>query len=71
MPGSPPSGGSKKRGAVDTAKLQRDARELAELSASISVDVNRANHGLLAKDVIDKLKRAEKLSKQLREELTR
>lgn len=71
MPGKFPSGEAEKRRAVDTAKLQRDARELAELSASISADVNRANRGLLAKDVIDKLKRAEKLSKQLREELTR
>jgi hypothetical protein len=53
------------------ARLQRDAQELADLSASIPADVNRANRGLLSKDVIDKLKRVEKLSKQLRGELTR
>jgi hypothetical protein len=52
-------------------KLQRAAQELAELSSSIPADVNRANHGLLSKDVIEKLKRVEKLSKQLRNELTR
>jgi hypothetical protein len=52
-------------------KLQRDAHELAELSATIPADINRANRGLLSKDVIDKLKRVEKLSKQLRGELTR
>jgi hypothetical protein len=56
---------------LDMAKLQRDAQELAELSASIPVDVNRANQGLLSKDLPDKLKRVEKLSKQLRGELTR
>ena len=64
---SPPQ----KRPAVDMARLQRDAQELADLSASIPADVNRANRGLLSKDVIDKLKRVEKLSKQLRGELTR
>jgi len=62
---------TQKRAAVDMVRLQRDARELAELSASIPADVNHANRGLLSKDVIDKLKRVEKLSKQLRAELTR
>jgi hypothetical protein len=65
------STGGRKRSAVDMAKLQRDAQELAELSASIPLDVNRANQGLLSKDLPDKLKRVEKLSKQLRGELTR
>ena len=62
---------AQKRPTVDMVKLQRVAQELAELSASIPAEVNRANHGLLPKDVIDKLKRVEKLSKQLRSELTR
>jgi hypothetical protein len=53
------------------AKLQRNAKELAELSASIPADVDRANRGLLPKDVLEKLKRVEKLSKQLRSDLTR
>lgn len=56
---------------VDIVKLKRDAQELADLSASIPVDVNHANQGLLPKDLLDKLKRVEKLSKQLRGELTR
>lgn len=56
---------------IDMARLQHDAQELAEISASIPADVKRANRGLLSKDVIDKLKRVEKLSKQLRSELTR
>jgi hypothetical protein len=53
------------------AKLQRDAKELAEVSASIPGDVDRVNHGLLPKDVLEKLKRVEKLSKQLRNDLSR
>jgi hypothetical protein len=56
---------------VDIVKLKRDAQELADLSASIPVDVNRANHGLLSKDLVDKLKRVEKLSRQLRGDLMR
>ncbi|SRR6266567_8756671 len=59
-----------KRPVVDVVRLQRDAQELAELSALIHADVDRANRGVLSKDVIDKLKRVEKLSKQLRNELT-
>jgi hypothetical protein len=51
--------------------LQRDAQELAELSASIPADVKRVNGGLLPKDLVEKLKRVEKLSKRLRSELTR
>ena len=49
----------------------REAQELAYLSASIHADVDRVNRGLLSKDLVDKLKRVEKLSKQLRGELTR
>src|SRR6267154_4161333 len=59
-----------KRPVVDVVRLERDAQELAELSASIHTDVNRANRGVLPKDVIEKLKRVEKLSKRLRNELT-
>jgi hypothetical protein len=62
---------AQKRPTVDMVRLRRDAQELAELSASIPADVNRVNRGLLSKDLIDKLKRVEKLSKQLRGELTR
>ena len=62
---------TKKRSAVDVAQLQHQAQELAELSSSIPADINRVNRGLLSKDVLNKLKRVEKLSKQLRGELTR
>lgn len=54
---------------ADPVQLQRDARELLELSQSIQPDIDFVNHGLLPKDTIEKLKRIEKLSKRLRSEL--
>ncbi|HYM77350.1 MAG TPA: hypothetical protein VE377_15350 [Candidatus Dormibacteraeota bacterium] len=71
LPAEPGSVESHKKPPVDMVKLQHDAQELADLSASIPADVNLANRGLLSKDVIDKLKRVEKLSRQLRNQLTR
>ena len=62
---------TQKRSTLDMLGLQRDAQELAELSASIPADVKRVNRGLLPKDLVEKLKRVEKLSKHLRSELTR
>jgi hypothetical protein len=70
LPEKRPSSGDQKRQTLDMAKLQRDAHELSELAASIPDDVNRANRGVLSKDLIEKLKRVEKLSKQLRVQLT-
>ena len=55
---------------VDPVQLQREARELLELSQSLQPDIESVNHGLLPKDTIEKLKRIEKLSKHLRGELT-
>ncbi|HEX4424287.1 MAG TPA: hypothetical protein VH079_02735 [Terriglobales bacterium] len=51
---------------TEAIQLERDARELSELSGSIPSDINQVNHGLLPKDTIQKLKRIEKLSKHLR-----
>ena len=62
---------AQKRPALDMVSLQRDAYELAELSASIPSDLQRVNHNFLPKDMLEKLKRVEKLSKHLRSELTR
>jgi hypothetical protein len=62
---------AQKRSTVDVLGLQRDAQELAELSASIPADVKSVNRGLIPKDLMEKLKRVEKLSKHLRSELTR
>ena len=59
------------RSVTDMAKLQREAGELAELSASVPGDLQRVDQGLLPKDLMEKLKRVEKLSRHLRSELTR
>jgi len=50
---------------------KRDAQELVDLSASVRTDIEHANQGLLSKDVVEKLKRVENLSKHLRSELMR
>jgi hypothetical protein len=59
------------RHAVDMIRLQRDARELAALSDSLPADLQQVNQGILPKALIQKLKRIEKLSRQLRSELAR
>src|SRR5947209_464093 len=51
---------------LDTLAMEREARELSILAASIPTDVELLKKGLLPKDVDDKLRRIEKLSKQLR-----
>ncbi len=51
--------------------LREQARLLAELAQSIPADVSQFNNGTLPKDISEKLKRIEKLSKTLRGELTR
>jgi hypothetical protein len=48
---------------LDMARVQKDAQELADLSASIRIDVEHLNQSLLSKDVVEKLKRVERLSK--------
>ena len=55
----------------DRVRLAKDAQELVDLSASVRTDIEHANQGLLSKDVVEKLKRVEKLSRHLRTELMR
>ena len=55
--------------AVTTAELQRDAQELAQLSASLPADMNAVSKGLLPADLKEKLKRIEKLSKKMRSQV--
>lgn len=50
--------------------MGEQARSLAELAQSIPSDVAQFNTGKLPKDLSDKLKRIEKLSKTLRGELS-
>jgi len=59
------------RSVADAAKLEREADELARLAQSIPPDVQSVGKGMFPKDVIEKLKQIERLSKQLRGELTR
>jgi hypothetical protein len=51
-------------------QLQKDAKELGELCASVPTDMDGLKRGVLSKDALEKLKRVEKLSKRVREELT-
>ena len=54
----------------DFAQMQRNARELATLARSIPPDIDLTAKGLLAKDLRNRLKKIEKLAKQLRSELS-
>jgi hypothetical protein len=55
---------------VEAFKLKQDARTLAELAQTIPAGIDQAQRGVLRKDLIDNLKRIEKLSRQIRRELT-
>ena len=59
------------RNRMANLQLQKDAKELAELCASVPNDMAGVKQGLLSKDVVEKLKRVEKLSKHVREQLMR
>ena len=54
---------------VDLVKVKSDADELVILSQSIHSGIDDVGKGMLPKDLIDKLKQMEKLSKRLRNEL--
>jgi hypothetical protein len=56
---------------LDPAKLREEADDLAKLAQSVPGDVSQIVQGKMPKDAIDRLKRIEKISKQLRGELTR
>jgi hypothetical protein len=55
---------------LDLAKLRQEADELARLAHTIPADVSSIQQGLLPKDMSEKLKQIEKLSKHLRSETT-
>lgn len=54
---------------LDPAKLRAEADELAKLAQSVPEDIALVTQGKLPKDMADKLRRIEKLSKHLRGEL--
>jgi hypothetical protein len=59
------------RAHLDMAKLRQDADELARIAQTIPPDVASIRKGLLPRDMIDKLKQIEKLSKHLRNQIAR
>ena len=54
---------------IDLARLQKEADDLSRTAQTIPSDVASVRKGMLPKDVIEKLKQIEKLSKRLRTEL--
>ena len=52
-------------------QFQKDVKELSDLCASVPHDMDALKQCVLSKDAIDRLKRMEKLSKHVREQLTR
>ena len=54
---------------LDSAKLKQQADELALLSAEVPSDIATVSRGQIPKDLGDKLKRIEKLAKNLRNQL--
>jgi hypothetical protein len=54
---------------IDVAQLQKEADELARTAQTIPSDMASIRKGILPKDVVEKLKQIEKLSRRLRAEL--
>jgi hypothetical protein len=52
-------------------QLQKDAKDLSDLCASVAHDMDGVKQGLMAQDLVEKLKRLEKLSKRVSEQLAR
>ena len=55
--------------AARLAAIHQDAAELSTLSGSVQPDLQQLQKGILAKDLEQRLKRMEKLSKKLRQEM--
>jgi hypothetical protein len=55
---------------ADPAKLKHDADELASLAQSIPLEIDQTTKGVLPGDLNEKLKRIEKLAKQLRSQIS-
>ena len=54
---------------IDLGQLQKEADDLARTAQTIPSDMESVRKGVLPKDVVQKLKQIEKLSKHLRSEL--
>jgi predicted nucleic acid-binding Zn ribbon protein len=56
--------------ATELAKVKRDAQTLAELAQTIPPGIDQAQKGVLPKDLLENLKRIEKLSRHIRHQLS-
>ena len=54
---------------VDLARIKQDSDELSRLSQLVSSEISASERGTLPKDLSENLKKIEKLSKRLRDEL--
>lgn len=54
---------------MDLAQLQKEANDLAMTAQTIPADVANVRKGVMPKDVLQKLKQIEKMSKHLRSQL--
>jgi hypothetical protein len=55
--------------AFTQAQIKKDADELAQLASTVPGEVAKATNGILDKDLQNRLKKIERLSKRLRSEL--
>ena len=58
------------RAPMNAARLKEEADQLAKLAQSIPADVDKAAKGQVAQDLAARLKQIEKLSKELRREIS-
>ena len=58
------------RSPSDTAKLKKAATELASLAQYVPNEIDQTDKGILPKDLVDRLKKIEKLAKQLRSQIS-
>ena len=54
---------------TNAAQLQHEFEELFSLTQNLQQDIDSVNRGLLPRDTVGKLKRIEKLARQLRREI--
>ena len=59
------------RDRLSASQVQKDAKELADLCAMITTDMDSVKQGMLPKDATEHLKRMEKVSKRMHENLTK
>jgi hypothetical protein len=68
QPGQWPQEGTKRR--VDVTQLKMQARELTTLTQALPAQMEQIGNGRLPKELIDNLKKIEKLAKHIRGEIS-